>query len=222
MIGNTLTRQCDGFHQVYTFSHDELNDAYMTTLCNDFPCPSFLWRRILQIGDLRAEADSGMPGAVLWQKAKLLYEAIQEFAPDAWEEPYPIPAAETAYLVAAIFKVALSIYSYSCYPVTSDSTLPEWTEVVKATHRTNLLRLINQAFERDKIRWCLTWPLAVLGYAVDSGSFSERALVDRLLADMGSEYSPMPPRVRMRLQRFWKSKRKTWDECWYEPTIFTI
>ncbi|XWW98015.1 hypothetical protein V2A60_006011 [Cordyceps javanica] len=162
-----------------------------------------------------------MSSELLKEKAGRIYETIAEFAPEAWTELYPIPKKDSAYVLAGIFKAATSIYCCSSYS-RSDALLVDWVDSVKTAQRTILLRLVNKAFEKDNLRWCLTWPLAVLGYAVDSGSFSERAMVSRLLAEMGSEYSPMPPRVRVRLERFWKSKDKFWDQCWQEPVIFTV
>ncbi|OAA57267.1 C6 finger domain protein [Cordyceps fumosorosea ARSEF 2679] len=222
VIGNTLTRHAGGFVQLYTFTNQELTDAFRLTLCNDFPCPSFLWAQILEIGDLRGAAHLGMSGTLLKEKAEKIYDTIAGFAPEAWTEPYSMPKADTAYLLASIFKAACSIYCCCSYPPSADSTLVDWIDAVKAAQRKILLRLVSHAFEKDNLRWCLTWPLAVLGYAVATGSFAERATVGRLLAEMGSEYSPMPPRVRVRLERFWRSGSRSWDQCWHEPVIFTV
>ena len=222
MLSNTVTSYDAKLDEIYAFSDAELKDMYCFTLENNFPCPSFLWAQILEISGLRTMACTGSGGMIVMQQAQRISAQVETFSAETWQEPYSIPKGRVALLLSQIFKAAVGIYCCACVPASAvGDDFAIWSSGQIATHRIALLHLLSEAVEFDRdLSTCILWPIAVAGYAAGKGTYSERALIGRLLTDMQHEFGCLPPRILARLQCFWLRGEGSWDDCWKGPFTF--
>ncbi|KAH8707839.1 Sterol uptake control protein 2 [Beauveria bassiana] len=222
VLSNTVSSYEAKLDEIGAFSDVELMDMYCFTLENNFPCPSYLWAQVLEISRLRTMAATGSSAVVLLQHARNIYAQVQIFSPENWKESYSIPKGRVALLLSRIFKAAVGIYCCSCVPASVvDEDFATWSSGQIAAQRLTLLRLLGEAVEFDRqLNTRILWPIAVAGYAAGKGTFSERALVGRLLADMQHEFGCIPPRLLARLHCFWMLGSGSWDDCWNGPFTF--
>lgn len=222
VLSNTITSYDARLDEIYAFTDPELLDMYCFTLENNFPCPSFLWAQILAISKLRTMAATGAGASILMQQAQRISEQIDTFFPEAWKETYSIPNGRNAMLLAQTFKAAVSIYCCACVPASAvDEDFAVWSSGQIAAQRITLLHLLSEVIDLDRDSSTrILWPIAVAGYAASKGTYAERALVGRLLADMQHEFGVIPPRLLDRLQSFWLRGEGSWDNCWNGPFTF--
>ncbi|TQV93271.1 hypothetical protein V2A60_010295 [Cordyceps javanica] len=222
VVSNTFAQYHDNFMEINAFSNQELVDIYCLTLESSFPCPSFLWRQILEIGKLRGMVASGLDATVAIEKAKTILHCIESFVPETWQESYTIPEGRAASLLASVYKSATIIYCCGCVSDGADGgrAFTAWGDPIQASWRIPLLRSLSEAVEFDaNLSDPTLWPLVVAGYAAKKGSYAERSLVDRLLGDMGRDWGRGPPELRARLSRFWV-EGVSWDDLWRVPYTF--
>lgn len=181
-----------------------------------------LFTRILEVARLRDLVAAGASGASIVHEAEEIEGRIDEFDADYWTEAYDLPAAEVAYLLAAVHKAAVSLYCWSCIPASAAVAAgPEEVKrcaAVRARRLAAVLNLANKVLEVPNLSRVLVWPLAVAGFAAAEGFASERALVWRLLGDL--EDSALPSKIIKSLQRFWARRGGDWDDCWLQPLLF--
>lgn len=221
---NTLSSIDVGIREIDEFTDEELVDAYRFTFNNEFPCPSYLFARMIEIARLRKMAASGSCGSdVLLQEAQRIFQQIASFEPASWEEPYDLPGKDTARILASAFKAAVSLYCCASLPASAtDERSAAWSLPIITSQRKILLREVSNAAEKSKnMREPLLWPLAVCGYAATKGSSAERSLVTRLLTDMARSNSQLPGMVHEKITNFWLHPAEgNWDDCWRGMLLF--
>lgn len=179
MLSNTVTSYDAKLDEIYDCSATELKGMYCFTLENNFPCPSFLWARIIEVSGLRTRAYTGSSGMVVMQHAQKIFAQIDKFSTEIWQEPYSIRKGRVAILLSQIFKGAVSIYCCACVPTSAvGDDFAIWSSGIIAAQRITLLHLLSEAIELDRdLSTRILWRIAVAGYAAGKGTYSERALV---------------------------------------------
>ena len=87
--------------------------------------------------------------------------------------------------------------------------------------RTELLRLLDEAWAIPSLKHCLLWPTVVAGYETARGDIKERVYVDEFLFTMGKQLSGAYPFVaRSMLRTFWSTGKRDWDDCFDRPSVF--
>lgn len=211
--------------EVATLNEKDVMGAFNLTYFYTFQSPSRLFKCVLEVAKLRGKAAAGQTSAAtLSEEARTLFNEIQSFQPHNWEESYPIPEKKLAIAMASTFKAAIALYCCLCIPSSRiTKEFAEWRHSYKVKRRNQMIQLCSNALEmnpRDPTD--VLWPIAVAGFAIKDGSVAQKALLDKLLADMGWQHGRMPVRVRRGLQKVWLQTKEDWDDCWHDPLFWFI
>lgn len=214
-MANTVSPPNKHIAAVSRFSKAEIL-AIVSSNCNPgLPCPTTLLQEILTITELRQKIAAGsITGQSLKTQVVDVFQHIQAFVPDEWTESYPIPDVPETRLLAKIFKESVTLYALATLPTDNMPTaMPLHLLVDKK--RDNLCAMIKSLSQNPKCRVSLNWPLAVVGYAMATGSVVQQGIINKCLDDIATD--PLTNHAHMikeRLEKFWASGKKKWDECW--------
>ncbi|KAJ6779704.1 hypothetical protein PWT90_07315 [Aphanocladium album] len=225
ILSNTLTNRGANIREVYAFSDQELVDVYRLAICNEFPCPSFLWDQIIKISRLRSTIASRYGGGQVKQEVMSIFQQIASFAPESWQEPYDIPKGHVALLLASMFKSAVIIYCCASVPIPpNDEEYAAWSLRIISGQRRLLLSLVSEVMELgEKVIWTAIWPLGVVGCAASKGTYSERALITHMLNNTSYQGNPTTSALLRQLNNFWLYPGEgKWDDCWGDSVIFPV
>jgi hypothetical protein len=220
IIANTVGPPNNQITGVSAFSMEDIIFLYSHMSHPSLPCPTKLFKEIININQLRVSVYSGaLSSADIRLRAVKIFDRINEFAPEHWTESYFLPDIPEVALLASIFKSAVGLFGRLALPV--EKVWPiSFVLKDKTARRDSLLQLIITAFKSENCRTALNWPLAVLGCALARSRPEDQALVGKFLVDAAIDpNSTQPLTIRAKLQRFWASGTTRWDECWREPFV---
>ncbi|CEJ95162.1 hypothetical protein VHEMI10659 [[Torrubiella] hemipterigena] len=199
------------------FSRAEILSVVSSNCHPGLPCPSTLLQEILAVTELRQRiAAATITGRSLDAEIMAVFRRIEAFVPETWTESYPIPDVLETRRLAQIFKESVALYALATLPT---DTLPTMMplQLLIDKKRDNLCTLIDSIWANRKCRVSLNWPLAVVGYAMATGSAVQQrricTFLDNIAMDPLINHSLM---IKERLVRFWASGKKAWDECWQD------
>lgn len=199
--------------------YSDNDDAYLlyaSELHENFPCPTQLYRCVVDINRLRAQCLSAeCDDEAITTAIRGIVTSIQGFRPKAWTERPEIRNAEVRKLIAEMYQTSIYLYlrlaleNYMRPPITS-------------AQRISMSRQITALVE------CLVatcgyhnsqaWPLTVAGAALGCSPACYQLIVDQHLLDMGSMFTPGRGTLMSLqcLRKFWASGKTGWEECFTE------
>ncbi|KAI1340712.1 hypothetical protein F5Y15DRAFT_379726 [Xylariaceae sp. FL0016] len=207
-------------------------------------CPTQLLFDIIRINHLRAASsqriidDSASHEESSGEVAQNLLSSILAFSPEGLADQHStIPSTRKYWLlVGRIFQSAtvlyciLSLQFLSLLPSSSRASLHQdrflaspntrtarQLEALEQSHYDRLLTDLKEGLVVREFRGCLMWPLVVAGMRAGRGSHFERAFVEDELMNNSKMGSMLPLFATSVLQRFWKSGKRGWEDCWNEP-----
>ncbi len=226
-MANTTSPTKDQITGISTFKNSELYAVYSGAMYPDVPCPTKIFIDINRITNLRVQLQ--MKSCRLIDAAVLssdIFHSIDSFAPETWQEVYPLPRTDLALLLARIYKssatlygiMSLSLHKRSKLTSVDDSTTEAYN-LQRIRHRDYLLRLISQGMQILPSLTPLCWPLAVTGVALADGTVAEQTMVINYLYCICAvpETYRGPMLLIPRLQQFWSSGMSGWEDCFNQP-----
>lgn len=199
------------------FSKAEILSVISSNCHPGLPCPSTLLQEIMAVTELRQKnAAAAIPDTSLDAEVVAVFRRIEAFVPEMWTESYPIPDVPETRLLARIFKESVALYALATLPT---DTLPTMMplQLLIDKKRDNLCTLIDSIWANTKCRVSLNWPLAVVGYAMATGSAVQQRRIVTFLDEIAMDpLTNHPLMIKERLVRFWASRKKAWDECWQD------
>ena len=222
MLGNTTSPSDD---QITTNAQhdvlDILSELYEKFYFPPFPCPLPLFLEIININQLRFQAAKGIveladdEGAESHEAADQVLDRLVWFDPETWALTNDSLRDEWL-LIARIYQSAIVLYAV-CSLRAQATPAP----ALAAKHRARLFALLTQGTSLMRVKRCMMWPLVVAGVQAADGSPEERRWVGeelvKMCQDMGT-YAPMT--AKGLLERFWRSGKTEWDECFDGPYVF--
>lgn len=228
-VGNTtspVSRQIAGY---LDWTPTEISAAYSHNIMSGFPCPTVLFHFIIRITKLRVRCRSLLcfPKTLVCEVLGLM-DAIEEFDPETWEEPYSFDSQPSYLLWGHTFKAALGLYlCASLPPVLIAKAAPPSYESAKRNYVDRLMASISALQLTDDYSvHGLAWPLAVLGVGVVDLEFAYRCRIEEMFVPLC--VSPIADPISStlllkKLKTFWMSGRTSWDACFYAPyNVITV
>jgi hypothetical protein len=94
-------------------------------------------------------------------------------------------------------------------------------EAQKEAYYGNLMLLLRAAVLSPAIRMAAVWPFAVVGVEAVNRGAADRVLISEKLVKYKNALGQAPPLIlKGVLERFWDSRSKYWDDCYYQPCCF--
>jgi hypothetical protein len=184
-------------------------------------CPSLLFKEIVSINFLRSQAAKGTIDVINGQTvASEIFRRIESFSPSDWASKIEGFATEIN-LIGSIYHSAAMLYciiSLEHLHLLDPSIL---TQPIRHKYTVRLTAAIRAGLEWPRVKYFITWPIVVLGVEVAGHGPEMQDWVEGLLVGMSKEFGNCSPLVaRSALRKFWKEKRKLWDECFDKPYAF--
>lgn len=226
-MANTTSPANNQITSVLALKSSDILAAYSGAMYPDMPCPTQIFLEINQMTNLRVQLQKNScgqhDGAVM---ASHILQRIDSFAPETWQEPYPLPATHLALLLARIYKASaalygiltLSLHRRSNLASTSDGSAESYN-IRRIRLRDYLVKLIGEGMQTLPSLTPLCWPLAVTGVALADGTTAEQTLVINYLHVICAtpETYRGPVLLIPRLQQFWLSGMSNWEDCFNQP-----
>ncbi len=209
------------------WSTDDLYNVYSSNLYSDVPCPTDLFLDIIRITRLRSLFGAGASlKKVVLPVARQIFRDIEDFSPDEWNEPYPLPKTTKQFLIGRIFKSAVTLYCLLSMPETAAVFQPDGKasysascrDLVRAS-RSDLMKHIAVATKELPSKIPLAWPVTILGVAYADGTKEEKETIEgffRGVIDM-SYIESGPAHGLAKVKKFWDSGKTKWEDCFDEP-----
>ncbi|KAJ6788224.1 hypothetical protein PWT90_04368 [Aphanocladium album] len=197
-------------------SDDDIYLLYACELHECFPCPTQLYRCIVEINRLRVQDASGdYDNKLMGAATQSVLASIQNFSPEHWPERPELRTPEIRLLIAQIYKSATQLYLRLALRKHTSSP-------ITASQRAKMAKRITDFVER-LVAICgyhssQAWPLTVAGAGLGGDASSRRFVVDRhLLAISGMHSSSRGIFITLQcLRRFWASGKTGWEDCFTE------
>jgi hypothetical protein len=202
---------------------DIVSTFYSPAMTPNLVCPVPLVLAMIHINRVRSLAIGTIssPGDLPPPPPDEILRSINEFSPDEWSHIIG-NGADDLKLLGAIFQSAVALY---CILSTRDLFLigqAAQVDAQRTEHYARLMLLFRQGVASENIRQILLWPFAVAGAAAVDGPQADRTFITvqlhkyKLLLGQSA-----PMRLQAVLERYWKSGRRGWDECFDESCCFS-
>lgn len=183
-------------------------------------CPTPLFAEIVKINHIRILAQNSKSPADLMKEGYKALHRLQAFSSEKWAEDKPASKKDWL-LLADTYHVATELFCL--LSLQSLAILPRSPMMrTKCNAHAELLQvLLEQAMEALPIKRFLLWPMVVLGVEAAQGGMLMRSFVREQLPEL-SQYigTYVPLMAQDVLERFWKSGKTRWDDCFDKPYAF--
>ncbi|XWW95930.1 hypothetical protein V2A60_003899 [Cordyceps javanica] len=218
--------------------HGGYTDEEIKTVLTDEestrPFPVDLVVVVKHITDIRVQAtfQTGNLRA-LQHRMQLVLQRIDMFDPDAWAKELEYYSEDATSAIGQIFQIATRLYGILALPVsvTAPALAAAYPGVASASgpgsaydslrvsQRTQLVECLRDTWPLMPQISNMSWPLLVAGVALADGSWEDRDFVadcmDRIWKQPMGDISPLMGLEK--LQQFWKSGKRGWEDCFDEP-----
>ncbi|KAJ6785035.1 hypothetical protein PWT90_05884 [Aphanocladium album] len=193
--------------------------VYADIFLEHFPCPTQLYRCLVDINQLRVQQQHAAAGPCDGQGIRdavaTVYASVQGFEPEAWSERPKLRSAEVRHLMAQVYQAATELYLQLSLVQYVSSPLTASQRIDKAKHTTALAeRLVAICGHHVSV----AWPLTVAGAALGRAPVCHQEAVDRHLLAISRMISNARG-VALSLQclrKFWASGKTGWEDCFSE------
>lgn len=190
-----------------------------------FPCPHPLIMLILEVNNLRRGifedkriiAEDASPSTNI-NAARDVILRIKDFSPSEWLNGRTHYLAEWGVLTF-VYHSAACLFALAAL----GSDLFGLENEFRAMQHRILFSMLDKALKIPSLKFCLLWPTLVAGFEARGGTKEERIFVEKALNQMTTELGSASPLVaRDILQRFWRSGKRRWDDCFDRPYMFAV
>lgn len=185
-------------------------------------CPPPLFLEIININHIRSLAtDESVVPESARSAADAVLNRIDAFMPVQFAGSKTTTPDEWL-LLGSIHQSTVALYCISSLQSLSFLTVTSAVAAMRTTHRSRLFSLLKKATVSKRIKIAMVWPLIVAGTeAVHTDSPVKRNFVEEQLLEIGREQgSPVPLQAIEVLQKFWRSGKTRWDDCFDRPYTF--
>ncbi len=200
----------------YDSSDDDTYLLYASELHENFPCPTQLYRCIVDINRLRAQDASGhYDNKLIRATTTVILASIQRFKAEGWAERPQLRTSEIRLLIAQVYKFATELYLRLSL---NKHTRSQVTLSLRIRMSKRITDLVERLVAICGYHYSQAWPLTVAGAALGCVSFSYQLVIDRhLLAISGMFSSSRGVFIALQcLRKFWASGKTGWEDCFTE------
>jgi hypothetical protein len=185
-----------------------------------FPCPPLLLNEIIAITYLRSLTKQQRDAAA----ADGILSRIELFSADEWSSTKPVMHRSLWKGVATTFRSAVTIYALATLFAADVAASGSHHEKQFAHHREHLLKHLKRLSKVSVlVKFGVTWPSVLAGYAMAKGTSGEREHVRAILNELGRACGVAMPFSAIRvLDTFWASGKSAWDDCFDAPYAFVV
>jgi len=226
VVTSNTTSPSDDQVAVTSFTHVPglISDLYGLGIYPPFPCAQDLFLDIGNINHLRARAaashfEEDFESQVL--EAHDLLEHVAAFNPEEWAARQSSEFRDEWVLAARIYHAAVTLYCISS--LQSLELLPSTPQLQtrRAAQRDRLMWLLAEGLASPLLKKSVLWPLIVAGFEACEGASVERRFVARHLEEQSRDLGTSQPLVAKSVfERFWRSGKTKWDDCFDRPYAF--
>lgn len=167
--------------------------------------------------DKRIIAEDASPSTNM-NAARDVILRIKDFSPSDWLSGRTDYLAEWGVLTF-VYHSAVCLFSLAALGPDLFGLESEF----RAVQRRILFSMLEKALKIPTLKFCLLWPTLVAGFEAAGGTKEERIFVEKALNQMTTELGSASPLVaRDILQRFWRSGKRRWDDCFDRPYMFAV
>jgi hypothetical protein len=186
-------------------------------------CPKALFIDIITINNIRGETMyPDLVDDTSRHAAEEVLSRIIAFSPAQWALGQPSHREEweviaTLYQSCVAIYCILSLQELSLLPPTPD------LQAIRIAYGGTLLALLDRGLSSLYVSKFMTWPLIIAGVeAVHRGKGTQSRVADAL-ESLGVKTGTSTPQIaRARLEVFWASGKKGWDDCFDRPYAFVV
>ncbi|KAL3962896.1 hypothetical protein ACCO45_004419 [Purpureocillium lilacinum] len=212
---------------------DTVEDLYSIGMYPRLPCPQPLFVEIVRINDIRWRVATGQLDPVTCGTSTAVRELLRrvmDFSPESWAAAQATTSPTASWLLTArCYQSAVLLFADATLlnprrlagPDTGDDGRSKYRST-RAHHRALLFKLAAEGMSGQVTKFGIIWPVIVAGFEAAKGTAEERRLVENGLTDLCRGVGATAVAAREALARFWKSGKRTWDECFDRPYAFIV
>lgn len=227
-LANTASPANNQITGLSNWSHEDIAAAYSHTGFHPAPCPTSVLQDIVRITRLRTMVFGEPEMATAFRPiARDIAERLNDFDPHAWEEPFSTPEDPCSPLAGDLYKTSALLYALQSLPAILAVEFGYVEEqrrhlsvfFAKRHYTDHLYALVHRAMEELPAKQAVSWPMAVLGVAMQDAPQEDKdqiiAYLLRLRKIPGADGGAAS--IEKKLKDFWFFKQTEWEECYHEP-----
>lgn len=148
-----------------------------------------------------------------------LLQKINGFCPIAWAQEIG-SGANDLQVLGRIWKSTVALYCILALDGGLRLDKSSETDAQKVAHYELLISLLKSSIQ-SPIQQTLIWPFCVVGVAAKGGSTADRTFISAQLSNLKKSLGQGSLMVlKTTLERYWKSDKTHWNDCFDQPYCF--